>query len=354
MRAGSPWNWMRSRARVIHRAGARRAGTARARAHPCARCPWVARQRDPAERPLPLAEQRAHVLRHEARDRTHPARRRRARPCGCCCRSRTSPRRVAASRASPARAPRSLAVARRTYSGIGGAQRGRVLERQPRRHVAVQRVVRARLVGHTSGMTPRLTSSAAPPRRCRPARRQRPALHSRRAIQPSASSRSWSSVAVAGLQALLDARRVDLHAEDRAAVHGRGERLRPAHPAESGGEHEAAGERPAEVLAAPPRRTSRTCPARSPASRCRSTSPRSSARTSSGRPAPARESGPRWPTGPPGCCSRSARAVPTCACGTPRRACRSARAASRRPRARAASGRWRRTLPVARRLAVPP
>jgi hypothetical protein len=89
-------------------------------------------------------------------------------------------------------------------------------------------------------------------------------------------------VAVARLDTLVDARRVHLHAEDSRAVHRGGQRLRTAHAAESGREHETTGERAAEVLAPPPRRRSRTSPARCLASRCRSTSPPSSGRTSSG------------------------------------------------------------------------
>ena len=54
------------------------------------------------------------------------------------------------------------------------------------------------------------------------------------------------------------------------------------HPAEPRGHHDPPAQRPAEVLAARPPRTSRRCPGGSPASRCRSRTPRSSGRTSSG------------------------------------------------------------------------
>ena len=57
------------------------------------------------------------------------------------------------------------------------------------------------------------------------------------------------AIAVARLEALVDARLVDLDAEDRRAVHRRRERLRAAHSAEARGEHEASGERAAEVRA---------------------------------------------------------------------------------------------------------
>ena len=49
-------------------------------------------------------------------------------------------------------------------------------------------------------------------------------------------------VEVAGVEAPLDARRVDLDGEDCGACHGRGERLRATHAAETRGENGAAGE----------------------------------------------------------------------------------------------------------------
>src|SRR5205823_9525580 len=52
-------------------------------------------------------------------------------------------------------------------------------------------------------------------------------------------------VEVAGVEPTLDARRIDLDAEEHAAGHGRGERLRAAHAAEATRQHEA----PAEIAA---------------------------------------------------------------------------------------------------------
>ena len=66
---------------------------------------------------------------------------------------------------------------------------------------------------------------------------------------------------------------VHLDREHHAAVHRRGERLRAAHAAEAGGEDEPAPQRCRRSAGAPPRRTSRRCPAGCPACRCRSTSP---------------------------------------------------------------------------------
>ena len=76
--------------------------------------------------------------------------------------------------------------------------------------------------------------------------------------------------------------RIDVDAEEARAVHGGGQRLGAAHAAQAAGDDELAGERAAEVLAAPARRRSRRCPARCPGCRCRSRSRRSSGRTSSG------------------------------------------------------------------------
>ena len=56
-------------------------------------------------------------------------------------------------------------------------------------------------------------------------------------------------VAVARLHPPADAGLVHVHAEERGAVHGRGERLRAAHPAQAAGDHQPTLERPAEVLA---------------------------------------------------------------------------------------------------------
>ncbi len=57
------------------------------------------------------------------------------------------------------------------------------------------------------------------------------------------------AVAVARLDALADARGVDVDAQKRRAVHGRGQRLRAAHAAEPAGDDESPGERSAEMRA---------------------------------------------------------------------------------------------------------
>ena len=48
------------------------------------------------------------------------------------------------------------------------------------------------------------------------------------------------AIAIASCQTLVDARFVDLDAEQRAAIHRRRQRLGTAHPAETRREHEAA------------------------------------------------------------------------------------------------------------------
>ena len=80
---------------------------------------------------------------------------------------------------------------------------------------------------------------------------------------------------------------VDLDREADAVVHRHGQRLGAAHPAETGGQDDAARAATRRSAGGPARRTSRTCPGGCPGSRCRSRSRPSSGRTSSG---PARSS----------------------------------------------------------------
>ena len=91
----------------------------------------------------------------------------------------------------------------------------------------------------------------APPRQLRDdvgripeqADRQRPALGRRRAhTRQRVVERVRRLVEVARLQPARDPRWVDLDAQDRGACECRGKRLRPAHPAETGGEHRPPGE----------------------------------------------------------------------------------------------------------------
>ena len=128
----------------------------------------IARQRDPAERPLALAEQRPDVRGHEAGKRTRSSRPRRTRPGGCCCRSRTigMPSAWNASIAShvhrAATAP-PRAVSARVLRRIGAAPPASARPSSPRQ-VAVDEVVRGGLVGDHVGPQPpawRATSSGS-------------------------------------------------------------------------------------------------------------------------------------------------------------------------------------------------
>ena len=139
-------------------------------------------------------------------------------------------------------------------------------------------------------------------------------------------------VEVAVLDATGDPRLVDVDADRDAVVHRHGERLRPAHAAEAGGERDGAGERARRTSCRRPPRRSRRCPGGSPGCRCRSRTRRSSGRTWSGRAPRAGGTPPSWPSRRRGWSWRSAPAAPTRGSGRHRRACRSAPAWSRRRR----------------------
>ena len=62
--------------------------------------------------------------------------------------------------------------------------------------------------------------------------------------------RARDLVAIAALQSLLDPRGIDVDAEKKRTVHGRGQRLRAAHSAESAGDNKFSFERSAEMFAA--------------------------------------------------------------------------------------------------------
>ena len=207
--------------------------------------------------------------------------------------------------------------------------------------------MRGRLIGHDVGHDAAAHAVRAAPRRCCPPGRPRVAARraSRRRAAGAPRRGRLHPVAVPGFDPAADALRVDVDAEEGCAVHGRGQRLRAAHAAEAGGDHQPARQRAAEVLAGAARRRSRRSPAGCPACRCRSTSRRSSARTSSGPPPRAGGIRPRSPSAAPGGRWRSAPAAPLRACGRRRPVCRSGPAASRRSPAAAASPRSGRSTP---------
>ena len=110
--------------------------------------PRIARQRDPAERALALAEQRADVLGHESGnvERVRDARveRHRAHVVAVIERHRAAAPQL---QHGPHVDRRRLHCARDVRGGVGHAERQCLRQRHARRHIAVQRVVRARLIG---------------------------------------------------------------------------------------------------------------------------------------------------------------------------------------------------------------
>ena len=156
----------------------------------------------------------------------------------------------------------------------------------PVRHVAVQRVVRGRLIGDDVGRRRRARTSSGSTSAALPSSAIERAMPSRRHASTAGQRRRPGRrplVDVPGRQAALDARRIDFDDERDAAVHRHGQRLGAAHAAEAGGHDQPAGQDAAEMPAGQLPRASRRCPAGSPACRCRSSCRPSSGRTSSGR-----------------------------------------------------------------------
>ena len=154
MRAGSPWNWMRS---PRHRDPARQRLVVREhlerQAVGAVDVLGIAGERHPAERPAAFAEQRPDVLGHEARDvvRALHARLLRLRADVVAVIERHGAG-ASAARASPRRARPSRRWTAAMYaSGSRVAQRARLVERHAVRDIAVQRIVRAGLVGEDVG-----------------------------------------------------------------------------------------------------------------------------------------------------------------------------------------------------------
>ena len=206
----------------------------------------VARERRPPERPLALAEQGADVERDEADDveRVRDAGLHGAGPQvvavverhGAARLQREHRLHVGAHRGDRAAAVR---------LGVFRPQAERVLVREAVRNVAVQLVVRGRLVGEEIRHEPareepfeeihRVREHAERARLSAVPRRERP-VDSRVEVVDAL-------VDVARREALVDARPVHLRDERGPAAHRRGQRLRPAHPAEAGRHDEAPGER---------------------------------------------------------------------------------------------------------------
>ncbi len=206
----------------------------------------VARERGPPERPDAAAEERPDIGRDEARVCEG------VRYAGLMC----LPSQVVAIIENIAAGPDELehrlrraraidARARRRYSsGSARAQRRGLLDREPGRHVAGQRIVRRRLVGDEvevlaapGELRNDLGGVAEQADRERSALGRGSAHTAERVVE-----RVGRLVEVARLEPALDPARVDLDAEDRRAGHRRRERLRAAHPAEPGGEDRPPGE----------------------------------------------------------------------------------------------------------------
>ena len=123
-------------------------GTARAARGRCARMSSGIAARAPPSGTAPVPSQKSGRMyagtKPGIRERV-VARRLPAPARGCCCRSRTRARPSSSARASPRRARPStaIALASRTPAGSRVAQLGRRVQREARRDVAVQRIVRA-------------------------------------------------------------------------------------------------------------------------------------------------------------------------------------------------------------------
>jgi len=172
-----------------------------------------------------------------------------------------------------------------------------------------------------------------------------------RAAPPRATARACPDIL---LHAPPRARRVDFDADEHRSAHRRRERLRPAHAAEPGADHQPPGKvvRP-EVLAS--RRRERLVGAcRIPGCHIDPGTGGHLAVHDSGQPARARGTSPRWPISGPDSSSRSAPAARRHACAARRPASRSAPARSRRPPTSAGSSRSARSWANRAPFPLPP
>ena len=251
MRAGRPWNATRSPARRIQRWS----GSSSGKSSPIARSiaamsAGLPGERGPPEGPLPLAEQRADVRRHETRDleRVVDAR----------------VQRLAAQVVAVVERHRALAAELEHRAAVNGhrvhrpphvlvgvvrPELGRFRETQARGHVTGQGVVRARLIGKHVGnrvaahdLGEDLGAVPGEADRYRFSGRGRRGHAGEGGIQVGGDL-----VEVAARDAALEARAVDLHDQACRAVHGGRERLRAPHPPAAPCQDPAARERSVEV-----------------------------------------------------------------------------------------------------------
>jgi len=138
------------------------------------------------------------------------------------------------------------------FLGVALPQPSGRLQRHPVRHIAVERIVRARLVGEHVGqdaagdqLRQHVGGVADQPDR------ERPFVGPRRVqLGQSIAQVPRNLVAIAAGDALLNSRRIDVDAQEASARHRRGQRLRAAHAAHAGGDDQPSLKVPAEVLAA--------------------------------------------------------------------------------------------------------
>ncbi len=159
-----------------------------------------------------------------------------------------------------------------------------LLHRPATRQIAVDRIVRAGLVGH--GIRTHAAAHQLGQHVRRVAEQRDRFRFAGRGVLRDARQRVVQIgrllVDVARLQAEVDAALLAFDIQRARARERRGQRLRAAHAAQAGSENPLALAGCRRNAGGPSRRRSRTCPARCPASRCRSTSRPSSGRTSSG------------------------------------------------------------------------
>jgi hypothetical protein len=199
----------------------------------------ITAERDPAEGPLSFAEEGPHVRRHEAGDVE------RALDAHVLGVSADVVAVVAAERAAlDHREHRAHLLghaflrARDVACGIALAERRRLVEREAARHVAHERIVRGRLLGHEVGRDVALHELGVDVSGVREEADRDRLAGLLRVLDPAERlvERARGLVDVARLEAALDARGIDLDREARGARHGRREGLRAAHAAEARGE----------------------------------------------------------------------------------------------------------------------
>ena len=247
MRAGSPWNANRPRASrnqlsqdlvLGEKLERQLIGTVDVLG--------IAGERNPAERPLPGAEQRPDILRNKSGDEE--------RIDGAGVEGEAADVVAVVERDCPGSLEREHGVdvhdhrggrAADVFLGVALPQIRSFTQREPLRHVAVERIVGAGLVGnhvhlHAAADNLRQHVGAVADK----AHRKRPALAARGLAQRQRFvQRFGHGVAIARVKPALDAGAVDLDAQHHAVIQRDRKRLRAAHSAHAAGDHQLALER---------------------------------------------------------------------------------------------------------------